>query len=289
MNAIRPLEIRSWTGPFTEREQRSAADALESGRVLFLPTLPFTVSEDEQALLTPEIWDGKSKNIVLPAAGDLRGSSASGETARQLAAMMKRYSESAGALVRGLFPTYSRGLEPSSTTYRPLEISGRVYAKPIEDDRKVHVDSFFPSKVTRGRRILRVFSTVDIENPRLWRVGERFESFAEKFLTRIRKPLPMEVQISKLLGSRRRHQYDRIMRDLHDQAKLDDDYQSKGIEEFAFPAGSSWMCYTDQVLHAALAGRNALEQTFFLDPESMVDESKSPLRQLERLTNRTLV
>jgi hypothetical protein len=79
------------------------------------------------------------------------------------------------------------------------------------------------------------------------------------------------------------------MRDLHDQAKLDDDYQSKGIEEFAFPAGSSWMCYTDQVLHAALAGRNALEQTFFLDPENMVDESKSPLRQLERLTNRTLV
>ena len=35
--------------------------------------------------------------------------------------------------------------------------------------------------------------------------------------------------------------------------------------EVAFPAGSSWLVFTDQVLHAALGGEFALEQTFHLD------------------------
>ena len=63
----------------------------------------------------------------------------------------------------------------------------------------------------------------------------------------------------------RRSEYDRIMLRLHDTGKLDAAYQSGAPRaDVAFAAGTTWLCFTDQVLHAALAGHCALEQTFHL-------------------------
>jgi len=56
----------------------------------------------------------------------------------------------------------------------------------------------------------------------------------------------------------------------------------------AFPAGATWLCFTDQVLHAALSGHSALEQTFHLPVDAMARPERSPLRVLERLTGRVL-
>ena len=49
------------------------------------------------------------------------------------------------------------------------------------------------------------------------------------------------------------------------------------------------MAFTDQVSHAAMAGQYQLEQTFYLPVAAMIDESRSPLRILERLKSRRLV
>ena len=57
----------------------------------------------------------------------------------------------------------------------------------------------------------------------------------------------------------------------------------------AFPPGSSWLVYTDQVLHAALAGEFALEQTFHFDIARMGAPERAPLKVLERMTGRVLV
>jgi hypothetical protein len=71
----------------------------------------------------------------------------------------------------------------------------------------------------------------------------------------------------------------------------------KGDEEFQrtstqssvdFPAGSTWMAFTDEVSHAATAGQYQLEQTFLLPVSAMLDEGRSPLRILERLKGRRL-
>jgi hypothetical protein len=87
----------------------------------------------------------------------------------------------------------------------------------------------------------------------------------------------------------RRTPYDHFMLKLHDAMKADDAYQSRAEQaEFDFPPGSSWLVYTDQVSHAAMKGRWAFEQTFYLPIESMADASTSPLRTLERLMNRRL-
>ena len=34
--------------------------------------------------------------------------------------------------------------------------------------------------------------------------------------------------------------------------------------------GTTWICFTDQVLHAAMSGQHLLEQTFVLEPENML-------------------
>ena len=87
-----------------------------------------------------------------------------------------------------------------------------------------------------------------------------------------------------------RSAYDHLMLGLHDAAKEDTAYQSDvAATPLEFPAGSSWMVYTDQVPHAALAGRWAFEQTFHLAPAAMADPAQAPLAVLERLTGRALV
>ena len=56
-----------------------------------------------------------------------------------------------------------------------------------------------------------------------------------------------------------------------------------------FPAGSTWIAFTDQVSHAAVAGQYQLEQTFLLPVDAMQRPERSPLRILERMKGRRLV
>jgi hypothetical protein len=79
------------------------------------------------------------------------------------------------------------------------------------------------------------------------------------------------------------------MLQLHDRMKADSDYQSQADQTtYDFPAGGTWMTFTDQVSHAATAGQYVLEQTFYLPVASMMNQSKSPLRVLECLTGQRL-
>lgn len=76
---------------------------------------------------------------------------------------------------------------------------------------------------------------------------------------------------------------------LHDRMKADLAYQSAAAQiVYEFPAGSTWMVFTDQAPHAAVVGQYALEQTFLLPVSCMLDSSQAPLRVLERLLGREL-
>jgi hypothetical protein len=79
------------------------------------------------------------------------------------------------------------------------------------------------------------------------------------------------------------------MLQLHDRMKEDADFQAHSPQAaIDFPAGSTWLTFTDQVPHAAMAGQYQLEQTFVLPVSAMIDERRSPLRILERLKGRRL-
>ena len=76
---------------------------------------------------------------------------------------------------------------------------------------------------------------------------------------------------------------------LHDGAKLDMEYQSRAPKtNVYFGPGVTWFCFTDQVLHAALSGRAALEQTFYLPVSAMAHPETSPLHVLEKMSERRL-
>ena len=292
MSVLETLDISSWSGPFPSAPQEQACAALERGQVLFFPRLPFAFRTDEHDLLSPALSDGRAKNISLdPSTSVLKGTTIAGDVNHRLHGMMERFAQSATGLVRGLLPRYAPSLERARTSFRPVEIVGRHYS-PIKDDKLLHVDAF-PSQPMRGRRILRLFSNIAPDGQaRLWHVGEPFDAFARKFSSRLPRPSPAAAWLLSTLGitKGRRSAYDQLMLGLHDRGKLDRAHQESGVrEEVAFPAGTTWMCFTDQVLHAAMAGRFALEQTLHIDVASMAEPDRSPLRVLERLTGEALV
>ncbi len=291
-DVLEDLPIADWRGPFPPEVGARALDALEAGRVLVLPGLAFELEPAETGFLDPSIAAGDRKNISLdPGATTCDAAALDPGQAERLAAMMNRFAACATALVEGLAAPYIGHLERARTSFRPVEIAGRAYS-PRHDDRRLHVDAF-PTRPMRGRRILRVFSNIARDGaPRDWRVGEPFAAFAEQFVPRLRRPFPGSAYLLQGLGltKGRRSGYDQIMLALHDQAKLDDAYQADAPKTpVAFPAGATWLCFTDQVLHAALSGHSALEQTFHLPVEAMARPERSPLRVLETMTGRVLV
>ncbi|TCH99776.1 3-deoxy-D-manno-oct-2-ulosonic acid (Kdo) hydroxylase [Roseococcus sp. SYP-B2431] len=291
-DVVETLPISEWSGGIPPELQRRAADALEGGKVLFFPDLPFRLEAAETGFLDQTAASGERKNVSLdPRTGKLGGAAYEGEEARALAAMLERFGQQATGFVRGLIPAYAAELERARTSFRPVEVKGRSYSTR-HDDRLLHVDAF-PTRPLAGRRILRLFSNIAPDGAlREWRVGEPFADHAARFLPRIRAPLPGQAMVMNLLGLTKapRTRYDHLMMGLHDQAKYDGDYQANGPRaDVTFPPNSSWMVYTDQVLHAALGGRFALEQTFHLPVEAMLHPERTPLRVLERLTGRALV
>jgi hypothetical protein len=104
-------------------------------------------------------------------------------------------------------------------------------------------------------------------------------------------PWPGSAHLLRLfrITRTRRSAYDALMLQLHDLMKADADFQAHAPQtSIEFPAGSTWMAFTDQVSHAAMAGQYQLEQTFLLPVAAMREPERSPLRVLERMTGRRL-
>jgi 3-deoxy-D-manno-oct-2-ulosonic acid (Kdo) hydroxylase len=126
---------------------------------------------------------------------------------------------------------------------------------------------------------------------RLWRVGDDFDVVARRFAPRLRMPLPGSGHVLALLRITKspRSAYDALMLQLHDRMKDDEDFQQRSPQsEVEFPAGTTWLAFTDQVSHAAIAGQYQLEQTFLLPVDAMQEPEGCPLRVLERIMGRPL-
>jgi hypothetical protein len=290
MQPVSVFPSHGWAGPYPAAVQERALAALEGGQVLFLPDLPFALEDHERSFLSPATVR-RSKNVSFdPARSKVGGASVTGLKLDQLRELMARYARATQQLMDGLLPAYRQGIQQARTSLRPVEIAGRTTTWR-KDDTRLHVDSF-PSMPTGGNRILRVFSNVNHEGqPRVWRVGEPFEAVAARFWPALRPPLPGSRTLLRLFRVTRaaRSKYDHYMLQLHDRMKEDQDYQAGGRQfTHAFPPGSTWIVFTDQVPHAALAGIHQLEQTFYLPVSCLRHEHTAPLRVLEGLAQRKL-
>ncbi len=282
----------SWASrPETQDLDAFSRGISEAGDLLFLPSLRFAVEPHEAALFTPAIL-GSSKNASFdPRTGRLGGTTASGEEAETLRGFISRFSDAAASLLGQLLPAYRGQLTRARASFRPAEIAGRA-SSWRKDDTRLHVDSF-PATPSGGRRILRVFTNVNPDGrPRSWRVGDEFDAVARRFAPSLRVPLPGSGHLLALLRVTRtpRSVYDALMLQLHDRMKADDEFQKTSPQTaMDFPAGSTWLAFTDAVSHAATAGQYQLEQTFMLPVEAMGEPDRSPLRILERLKGRALL
>ena len=291
MQVLEQLDLSSWQGPFANEIALRAADALERGQLLYAPQLSFELSPQEQAFLSPDCLDGKSKNISFrPQSGALQGTRHRGAEREALLALLRRYYQCSFDLLKGLCPGYASSLLPGFTSFRPVEIAGRSTSWR-QDDTRLHVDAF-PSRPMQGLRILRVFTNVNPLKPRIWRVGENFEHASAKLLPGVKPHSPAKASLLYWLRvvKGRRTAYDHFMLGIHDQMKASDDYQSNvPQQQLVIPPGATWICYTDSVSHAAMSGQFAFEQTFYLPVSAMKYPERSPLRILERHVGRALV
>jgi len=266
-------------------------EVLERGGLVLFPSLPFALRDDERPLIDPAILSGESKNVSYdPTTDRLSGSNLEGERLETGRAMVKRYGERADAILAAVTPGYGPHLQKKRTSFRPGAIETRALS-PRKDDKRLHVDAF-PSSPVQGRRIFRVFTNAHpAGEDRIWHVGNQdFEAFAAEYRPRITPRAAGAWREKVGLTKGRRTAYDSAMLQLHDKAKLDDGWQAHAPKtRIALPAGSSWIVYTDSVLHAAMSGQHAFEQTYLMPIAGMADERRSPLRILERLTGRPLL
>jgi hypothetical protein len=284
---ILSLDVAAWSGSPGQAEWIAA---LEAGEVLYFPRLAFELSPSEQALMNPGLLAEGVRNISLDPQGQIKGVAGGPQVEAQVASLVGRFAAQARSLCRGLFPEYDRHLRPAPTSLRPTQVSTRKQSVRA-DDRRMHIDSF-PSRPNYGERILRVFTNVNPHGePRVWRLGEPFEDVARRYLPVAKPYLAWQAKLLQALKVTKalRSEYDHLMLQLHDRMKADEAYQQDGPQlRFEFPPGSTWVCFSDQAVHAAMAGQYMLEQTFHLPVRHQYDVQASPLAILTRLAGHPL-
>ncbi len=289
MTAIVSLDLAGWKPAVTPEAQQTAIRALEGGGVLVLPRIGFELREDERRFLSPQWSDGRAKNISYDGS-KLKGARGTASELAALSAMIARFAAAASGLVSALFPRYAQYVRRARSSFRPQPAVGRPVSWR-KDDSRLHIDAF-PSRPNHGERILRVFCNVNPVEDRVWRVGEDFAVMAATLLPRVRRAWRGEAAVLSALGVTKgvRSDYDHLMLGLHDRAKSDLSFQRDCTQQIVrFAPGTTWLCFSDQVMHAAVSGQHMLEQTIHLPVAALYDRASSPLAILERLCGRTLL
>ena len=279
---------------------RQYCAALEAGAILYFPVPPFDLQQrDVEFLLALKPADSRlHKNISYrPESDVLRGFSDDDRKPR-VHEIMRHYAAQARKFVGKFLAPYSGRFQMDYASFRPLEEEGRNLPLHKRND-LLHVDAF-PSRPTRGARILRVFTNVNPAKDRVWVVAERFPELAERFACAagLAKYANASGAWSSLkrglsrvgLPISERTPYDEFMLHFHDWLKENAEFQQKkeGKEHVVFPPMATWLVFTDGVPHSALSGQFAMEQTFIVPVEALVAPEVAPIRVLEKLAGTSM-
>jgi len=296
-------DLRSHDG---DDSVRNWCSRLEAGAVLYFPQTPVPIPADDLTFLLGRQQTSSSlhKNIAYkPDRDKLSGvdeKSADSAEIVLLREVMRRYSKSIEAFLSHFLAPYQRRWRLDYASFRPLEEKGRDLPVRRRND-LLHTDAF-PTRPTRGWRILRFFHNIHPTHTRDWVIGEPFGRVVGAFtpgklavpksespVVRAGKQLAQATGIAALVPQWKRSPYDEFMMRLHNTMKEDSAFQATcAREEVQFAPGSSWMVYTETVPHAVLGGQYALEQTFLVDPAAMVTRESAPVAILEKMAGTSL-
>ncbi len=172
-----------WVGrEHVASRSRGYCDLLEKGQIVFFPSLPFHFPIEDQEFLLAQQWTELRlhKNVSYrPSEDVLRGVSGDARTIERIHAIMRNYSAQVIEFLTKFLAPYATRWNLDFSSFRPIEEEGRDLPIHKRND-LLHVDAF-PSRPTRGGRILRVFTNLNPKRPRVWNTTEGFESLARQF------------------------------------------------------------------------------------------------------------
>lgn len=276
---------------------------LEHGDIVEFAHVPFDIPSDDLRFLLSAKQENTRlhKNISYRPGQDIvRGLSR--QDAEEMRGVMRRFSAAATAFLGSFLTPYAGEWQLDYASFRPIEESGRELPLHKRND-LLHVDAF-PSRPTWGGRILRFFTNINPTELRVWEVGERFEQVASAYAdnaglaeiaARGDSPMGRLRRRSRRFLSKAglplpdRSAYDEFMLRFHDFLKENEQYQRHSEKtRIEFRPNTSWIVYTDCVPHSVLSGRFALEQTFIVPFEVLVDKDVAPASVLERIAGCSL-
>ncbi|MGP8174225.1 MAG: Kdo hydroxylase family protein [Terracidiphilus sp.] len=310
---VRSIRLEDLKGPQRNGDTagmdpaRTWCAQLEAGDILYFPQTPVTIPAEDLHFPLGQQQTGSKlhKNIAYkPSRDQLTGADAKTATpgvVEQLHAVMRRYSASVAGFLAQFLAPYEQRWILDYASYRPLEEESRDLPARRRND-LLHTDAF-PTRPTRGRRILRFFHNIHPTRSRDWVVGPPFPRVVgalvparlpvprpDGALKRTGKRLAQATGLAKLMPQWKRTPYDEFMMRLHNAMKENAEFQRSCTKEYVqFPPGSSWMVYTETAPHAVLAGQYALEQTFLVDAAAMVTPESAPVAILEKMAGARLV
>jgi hypothetical protein len=298
------------SGAVSDAQARAWCAQLEAGDILYFPETPVPIPQGDLAFLLGRQQTDSSlhKNIAYKPARDSRPDKLSGVDTKtadaaaveRLQGIMRAYSRSVVEFLTGFLSPYRAKWRLDYASFRPQEEEGRDLPHRRRND-LLHTDAF-PTRPTYGARILRFFNNIHPTRTRDWVVSDPFATVVKQFapreiapapdnpLSRAAKGVGRAVGLGAAIPSIKRSPYDDFMIRFHNFLKENARFQAECAKyPWQFPAGSSWMVYTDTVPHAVLAGQYALEQTLLVKPEALVAPETSPLRVLERMVGTALI
>lgn len=274
---------------FSRHRPQGMEERLERGEVLEFSPCPFALpaGDDLTFLLAQRLKNAYHKNISYnpqtdSAAGFLPESPAQ---ARRLRSLLRDFADAAASWTAALLPRYAGDWQRDRISYRPEEEAIRALRVSARND-LLHLDAF-PSRPTRGWRILRLFVNINPVDERVWVTSETFARLLERYGRQVGLPARTDNGWARRLGQgflslfqpgvQERTPYDSFMLRLHHFLKTNSEFQERAPRRFwHFQPASAWLALTDTVSHAELRGQYALEHSFFISPHSLALPDESP-------------
>ena len=286
-----------------QASDREISDARECGNIVCFSECPIELpSEDDLNFMRdrmPEMLN--QKNISYHPEADkvygIEGSAEEMERARRILSDHKKHVE---AFLAKVAPNFTKEWLVGTSTYRPLQEKGRNLSAHASNE-LIHVDAGAYG-ATHGDRVFRFFVNVNnTGEDRVWATKGNFKSVYQRFGSQagIAKPRIDEglwdkfrtwlvTQLCKmnpvLKTALDSSPYDRAMRKMHNYMKDTPSFQAEkeGHQEFRFPPGSAWMCFTDGVSHACLSGQHSFIDTYVVRLRHCNLPEEAPYHILEK-------
>jgi hypothetical protein len=271
------------------------AERLERGELIPFDPCPFPLPENDARsfLLQQRLKNSYHKNISYNPGNDLLTGAFldSAEQTERIHAVMRQFSQTAQDWLARLLPRYAKHWHPDRASFRPEEEAIRALRLTARND-LLHLDAF-PSRPTRGHRILRLFVNVNPTDERVWVTSQTFAQILERYGHFVGLPADSGDGWARRLshnflsffqpGTQERTPYDSFMLRLHHYLKSSAEFQERAPRRFwHFQPGTAWLVFTDTVTHAELRGQFALEHSLFIAPESLALPDESPPALLEK-------